>query len=362
MLHRPMIWQTAVSQSAAVLSAEYGLYSSDRHASIQKIDQGHPVVIWCHQPNLLASWTVLSAGLHAFLLARQQGAVAVFVVIDYDDASDQRFRAPSLPPKHSTSDDEYTLPGAVPRSKRRCVARSVTMSSETARSWSAKYNEVIRAWRNLLGTETGRCDDILDLNHLANTRITDAGMLQIVHDLMQVGVHDLVPARASDIWASLFGDAIDLARFLVTSKLARPDTLLWWICPNCKCRRKAVVTAVRNKSMVWAKCDVCQLETNQNSNDLKAYRWAPQVGLCNLIDMVLGRPSAICLYSGSKGHYERSARLAAQIGVNPPRRIYTASAELPVPSIALDRKYGRKWLEGRFSLRFHLDTSSLPIT
>lgn len=337
------LWRDVAFKSSNSFFCENNLKP---HLNIQRIKNGNPIVMWAHQPNILSSISVLSSAIELVKYARKVGAVPVFVVMDYDESGDQRFRSPCLPAQKNSKDSKYFLNGAVAKSNRKKLANSLVISNSVLDSWNIKYTSNLLYWQKYLSIENTKILEKDVIFHFRNRIITKAATLQILDDLRWLGFDGVIPVFASEVWNDLYSHMPFLE---LQNQLINSDKLLWWICPNCLERKQCHIL----NSQISAKCLKCVQSIKKNLSDITPESFIPRHALCNLIDILGCSPKRFFLYYRTCYHFEESCVLAKKLfKVEPSHRVYCSLNDF-VPSVRSD--LSNITFSGNFSQNFFRD-------
>lgn len=309
------------------------------------------LVLTAHQPNLLASAAVIAPSIVAHQVARETGANVMFKAVDYDVAGDQRFRSPVLPSISVKTGGALILGGAVPKRRRKQIASSVEMPDGVVERWRETYEQSLRSWlRSGAGATPPR--DMNYLEPIEKRLIIDAGIAQLDADLLDLGI-PIEVSKASTLWARSASDLI--SKLIELGLLAdSTDLWLWYVCPTCHQRSPACLTPIE----VTSNCRTCDSGDVSESLPFDPRLWVPRVGLCNLFDLLVLRPTSIVLYAGSQIHFESSVSSLKALGLPVPERFYVALDRLlPPPHFSVQERHEDLLSRGRFSCRFMIDAS-----
>jgi hypothetical protein len=116
-------WVYGVTNESTAYLERMNLFNMQHKNLIGEIKNTSPILRVSHQPNLFAGLNIMGLNFLMSNALKALDAVPIFVSIDYDEAGDQRFRAPMLP--SAQGQNLIYLRGAVPRSRRRAIACSI---------------------------------------------------------------------------------------------------------------------------------------------------------------------------------------------------------------------------------------------
>ena len=353
-----ILWRKAGYASATRFTKNNKITCKDINKNISAVASNKPISIWVHQPNVLSSYAVLSSAIELYRYSKENNTIPVFVVLDYDEGGDQRFRAPCLPAIHPIRDFRYFLNGAVRKKDRKKIANTLTISQDVLEKWKDRYRNNLIYWSryyNLdIDVDVVNCSDRFSVFH--EKIITEASTLQILNDLESLNISGIVPIFASDIWATVYKLAIELSLRLVELKRLKQDEVVWWICPVCKERKRC---SIERGSVIESKCNNCSTLYNKHIDNIVPHEVLPQHQLCNLIDITFCNPDSFVFYQKTEQHFEKTySDISITEDINTKPRIYTYVDSFCPPTENYRQYNDRGWSKGVFSLRYILDLFS----
>jgi hypothetical protein len=334
-------------------------------AALDRLGRGCPLLRVSHQPNTLAGLNTLEPllalteiGHIAAPATGSESPAILFLIVDYDSASDQRFRQALLPSPdgHRVS----TLADAVPRGLRRQIAASVPpVGAATLTEWRDLFMKTVTAWAertsaiNLAtvdpreAVELGAMlmDLVKDAMNTAPT-LTEANATLISKLCNEVWGLDAIFVRERALWPHI---ADDLNRFLALAaaddQAAEARIGVWRLCGSCAKRRHTRIAGWNGPTPTarWS-CDRCGIPVHDEDLDwtaaekigpLRLPRFLPKVGLSDLADALSYGFAGSASYAGGVEHVVRS-RLWAQprFGEIPPelvlepQRVFVAEGDM----------------------------------
>lgn len=227
------------------------------HASRRRPGQSPPLVVVAHQPNMCAATNIASTLVCAAVIAEAVDGTPVFVAIDYDEAGDQRFRSPHLPPA-SDGGEEAFLAGAVPKRSRRVPAFALPPPAPDVRNmWRDRHGQAVLHWRRRLGMP-GRFRPLDDCFDFEAPSLTAWGSEQLVRHLAgDFGIS----LEANSALAGLRATAPERTDLLQLIMAKRPDLsaeLLWRMCSQCRGRMPVRLLSTDHAEWACGPCGTCQ--------------------------------------------------------------------------------------------------------
>lgn len=367
-----------------------------------RLKAGAPVIRINHQPNTLTSLNVVGLALAADAareeINRQSGVnpVCVWFLLDYDSASDQRFRSFCLPGWSKPS--IVPNPSAVSRRLRHQIACAVPPpDEETIARWIVNFRSACRAWFRLKrGASTDfrsssmafddridqRCKALQDAmrRHQTLVAANSALLSQMINhelhlDTLFVLSTSCIPAIFQDIHHYSLKSAQDSLPSEVSNFI--PDQWfkkysarkVWRVCPQCISRAPSTINPGEN-SIEWrcAHCDQHGVEgweyckyVSLHNTDIPAI--VPAVGLCDRLDVLsIGARMGIN-YAGGIEHLLCSRLGLKSIGAGrilefswEPSSVLREELDLlcSAPFLAASEEVRNCWRRGRLPAAFYL--------
>lgn len=349
-------WRHAAIKSASQFLLRNSMGSGKRKNLLEQILKGAPIAIWSHQPNILPSCGVVAPVLQLYKHCEDARSIPVFLVIDYDEGGDQRFRAPCLPSLPNSDSTRYFLDGAVKKSDRKKVANTLYIDDKTVHRWEVNYRQNMLYWLRQLGNKHHVKDRGEVFSLFLGSRITEGSTLQILDSLDQIGIDDMLPVFASDIWGSVISTVASILLDLIKQDIVDGSQMLWWICPSCLERKKCHIDL---SGTVKSDCFNCTTGIIKTLDNIEPHEFIPQHQLCNMIDLMFARADGYFMYYKSKYHFERSFSAVEQTGLcDRGPRYYTELKNFNPPLHIFDSKYSSDWNAGRYAFSYALNLFS----
>lgn len=346
-------WRCAAYRSASQFFLRNPKGKSKHLYLLDQVLKGSEISIWAHQPNILASCGVVAPAFQLYSQYKETKSIPLFLVIDYDEGGDQRFRSPCLPSLPNTNGSRYFLNGAVRKSDRKKLANTLFIADETIRSWEVKYQQNMLFWRGQYHNKEPSKKRVSAFSMFYGRRITEASTLQILNDLSKVGITDILPVFASDIWSSVISSAVLFLYDFVRQGISEGCELLWWICPSCLERKQCFINY---PGTVVANCLSCSTGISKSITNIQAPEFIPQHQLCNMIDVMFANANKYFMYHRSKTHFEKTCSTVESTGFrNLGSRCYTELERFNPPLHTFNNKHEADWNTGKYSFGYTLD-------
>ena len=345
------IWRNAAIDSAQSFLSRNNIYNINIEKNIFGLKENKPISIWVHQPNILTSLTVLSSAIELFQYSKNFNTIPVFVILDYDEAGDQRFRSPSLPSINDLN-NKYFLTGAVNKKNRKKIANTIVLKKELIDEWEIKYKDNLRRWSKYLNINThDSLNKKSNFDFFHGRKVTEASTLQILEDLKRIGIDGIVPVFASNIWRTLYKESISYSLEFIKNKKIKFDELLWWICPNCNERKSSLLSL---NGLVDSECRKCDKKLQEHFTKIKYDEIFPKHTLCNIIDIIFSDANNFIFYYKTQNHFESTCNIVNCNGIQKPR-LYTHVNSFKIPNNNSSIQLSKYWEDGAFSLKFLID-------
>jgi len=357
-----------------------------------RLRAGGTIVRVFHQPNLFAALNIAGLmkladsaceSLESNLLIRP---VSLFVVLDYDEAGDQRFRTPFLPAWSNVG--LVRLSGAVPERLRKSLACTVaTPNVDHVSDWMVKFELAVKGWGRLLRREDRAALSPADLGEGLEVTLE-------VHRALFSRHSSLTAANASALsWLSnvawkldtLFVPSswlLEIGHKYLVELLRTPDNRMekanevckqlademkvdypyvglnfrnrgaWRICPRCYRRNPLRIQLEGSRTVGSWQCTKCEVG---GIDDVDRYetipsptgpvpRIVPTAIVCNLLEVLAYGLLVDIHYSGSVEHVFWSRVIGSVLGMPIPSDFFWYPANL-VSSTPVDnalRSFGHE--------------------
>lgn len=321
--------------------SEADTLTSEVEAALDRMGRGCPLLRVSHQPNTLAGLNTLEPllelveiGQTAARAAMLEAPAILFLIVDYDSASDQRFRQALLP-----SPDGHRIlafADAVPRSLRRQIAASVPpVDSASLTEWRNLFIKTVKAWverTNAIDLVTVDSSEAIELSAMlmdlasdtmsTASTLTEANAILISKLCNEIWGLDTIFVRERALWPHIADDLNYFLSFAAKDNQAADARIgVWRLCGSCAKRRQTSVVGWNGPipTVRWSchRCGIPDQDEDLDWTDTEKIgpshlpRFLPKVGLSDLADVLSYGFAGSASYAGGVEHVVRS-RLWAQ--------------------------------------------------
>lgn len=347
-------WRLSTIQKAQDFLIRHDAFSANHQQSIQRIISGCPIVRVSHQPNLFAGLNIGGLLIIAEELAKKSGGIVVFVSIDYDDAGDQRFRSPILPPLQGKN--PIHIKGAVKKADRQKVAFAAPAPDiETAKSWVALHKQVAAHFGSNPSGSFSSLARLPITKLLSQSKsLTDFNLALLLHLSSFINDAPVIFVQASQCLPLLASNINLLVTKILRQYPEQSPNLVWRICDFCLRRCHTTLTLQEPFIHCAWYCPSCSHKAEQmldwttriEPKDLPAF--TPKVLLCDMIDHHIIQADVSVSYAGGIEHSIASRTLyKSLVGARDTKPEYTwRPSAMPFDP---NGELQHLWKSGRFS-------------
>lgn len=320
---------SVISEAASAFHARNG---TSRHvrSSLAALSHGAPIVRFAHQPNLLPYLGVIGQFFFVWNLARSvstvtdQSIVPAYFIVDYDTATDRRFRTSLLPqPRMRHGMERISYP--IGRQDAKAVAFNLAAPNEKmSRAWSAIFDRWADGYQRVHHAESHSFPRLSD-SGLESARQCLASLFVEYrrHRLFAWGNAAHLSHLVNTVWRlpvvfiPLSVSAVGLEKGIIglaerlQARGKEDVSYAWYVCSHCYGRTAAAIGLSR--PLACATCGA-SAEPGPLGRSVSRPRIVPKVVMDNLADYALYGVVGGIGYGAGVAHMRDSRREAKRIG------------------------------------------------